>query len=135
MWFHLLEQGDLAYTREPLCAFRRHREQQSAVNDRAGLATNELLLFYGHYATRPGSSRKVHFSALFALRRSRRKNPGSFPAELFEVEQSLIRQLGNGWYWFHLIRYRVARPFWGLRRWVEKMSVRAELSAGKRAGT
>jgi glycosyltransferase involved in cell wall biosynthesis len=32
MWFHLLEQGDFGFLREPLCAFRRHRSQQTIVN-------------------------------------------------------------------------------------------------------
>jgi hypothetical protein len=32
MWFHLLEQGDLAYTRLPLCCFRLHSGQQSKSN-------------------------------------------------------------------------------------------------------
>ena len=29
MWFHLLEQGDFAYTRQPLCCFRVHAGQQT----------------------------------------------------------------------------------------------------------
>ena len=32
MWFHLLEQGSLAYIDEPLCSFRVHDEQQTAKN-------------------------------------------------------------------------------------------------------
>jgi len=32
MWFHLLEQGHLAYINEPLCSFRRHERQQTKMN-------------------------------------------------------------------------------------------------------
>ena len=34
MWFHLLEKGDFAYIREPLCAFRIHPRQQT-INNRS----------------------------------------------------------------------------------------------------
>ena len=37
-WIHLLQRGNLAYTSEPLCAFRRHPLQQTEVNR---LATGE----------------------------------------------------------------------------------------------
>jgi glycosyltransferase involved in cell wall biosynthesis len=33
MWFHLLEQGDLACLEEPLCSFRVHGRQQTQVNE------------------------------------------------------------------------------------------------------
>jgi len=120
MWFHLLEQGDLAYTREPLCAFRQHARQQSAVNDSRGLAWKEHLLFFGSYATKPWLPRKARFSVLFALRRWRRKNPGSFHAELFDTDQRLALQLGKGWYGFYWIRYKLTNPFCNLKRWIEK---------------
>ncbi len=32
MWFHLLEQGSFAFVNEPLCSFRIHGKQQTAVN-------------------------------------------------------------------------------------------------------
>jgi len=133
MWFHLLEQGDLAYTREPLCAFRQHAQQQSAVNDNKGLAWKEHLLFFSSYATKPWLSRKVRFSALFALRRSRQKKPGPFHAELLDTEQRLINQLGKGWYWFYWIHYKLTHPFCNLKRAMEKAFVRHRLPAGKEA--
>jgi hypothetical protein len=34
MWFYLLEKGDFAYIREPLCAFRVHPRQQT-INNRS----------------------------------------------------------------------------------------------------
>ncbi len=133
MWFHLLEQGDLAYTREPLCAFRQHARQQSAVNDDQGLAWKEHLLFFSNYATKPGFSRKVRFSALFALRRSRRKKPDPFHRELLDTEKRLINQLGKTWYALHSIWYKLTIPLHNLKRAMEKAFVRTRLPAGKEA--
>jgi glycosyltransferase involved in cell wall biosynthesis len=51
MWFHLLEQGCFSYIEEPLCAFRKHRRQQTE-KDRGSLApareNRELLRRYLH---------------------------------------------------------------------------------------
>ena len=116
MWFQLLEKGNLAYAREPLCAFRQHARQQSAVNDNEGRAWREHLLFFGGYAVRPGIPQRARFSALFNLRRSRRKNPASFDRDLQKTEQALARQLGEGWYWVHWLRRRLTRPFYNLKR-------------------
>jgi len=41
MWFHLLEQGNLAYTREALCCFRVHAKQQSTSNAKRQVGENE----------------------------------------------------------------------------------------------
>ncbi|MGD0815395.1 MAG: glycosyltransferase family 2 protein [Verrucomicrobiota bacterium] len=128
MWFHLLEQGDLAYTREPLCAYRLHARQQSAVNDNEGVAWKEHLLFFSRYATKPGFSRQARFSALFALRRSRQKKPGPFHAELLDTEHRLASQLGGIWYALHWIWYRLTIPLRNLRRSMEKALIRARLS-------
>ncbi len=49
MWFHLLEKGRLAYIREPLCAFRIHEEQQTAVNAKEQRAEFENLKLYESY--------------------------------------------------------------------------------------
>ncbi len=51
MWFHLLEQGCLAYIVDPLCAMRRHTQQQTE-KDKTSLApaleNRELLRRYLH---------------------------------------------------------------------------------------
>jgi glycosyltransferase involved in cell wall biosynthesis len=124
MWFYLLERGGLVYTREPLCAFRQHFHQFSAVNDREGLAWKEHLAFFSNYATRPDFSRKVRFSALFALRRARRKNPGPFYEDILETENLLNQELGKRWYWLYWLRYKLSRPFYNLKRSMTKISNR-----------
>ena len=96
MWFYLLETGGLACTREPLCAFRQHAQQQSALNDTFGLARREQTLFFASCATKPWLPRKIHFSSLFALRRARQKHPGAAnPETLVEQERRLINEVGR----------------------------------------
>ena len=131
MWFYLLEKGDLAYTREPLCAFRQHARQQSAVNDACGLARKEHALFFTHSLANPWMPRKARFSALFAMRRLRRKTPTAVGPELLEAEQRLAVQLGQGWYLFHWMLYRLAVPFHNLNRSIRIRKARF-ISACKR---
>src|ERR1019366_10452478 len=50
MWFHLLEKGGLAYTREPLCAFRCHPLQQTERNTASGVAWKEHARFISSHA-------------------------------------------------------------------------------------
>jgi Glycosyl transferase family 2 len=120
MWFHLLEQGDLVYTREPLCAFRQHARQQSIVNDTAGVVRQEQASFFATYATQPQFPRRTRFSTLFELRRSRQKRPHEANSEMREWERRLTSQLGQGWYLFYWTCYRVTRPFQNLDRSIRK---------------
>ena len=124
MWFHLLEKGDLACAREPLCGFRQHARQQSAFNDATGLAGKERTLFFAGYATRPWLPRRICFFPLFALRRARQKRPGVADPEMFEQERHLISKLGRGWYLFYLMFYKLANPFRNLNRSIRKRLIR-----------
>jgi hypothetical protein len=120
MWFHLLEHGDLVYTREPLCAFRQHSRQQSMVNDSAGMVRQEQAFLFATYATQPQFPRRTRFSTLFELRRSRQKHPGEANSEMREWERRLTSQLGRGWYLFYWTCYRLTRPFHNLDRSIRK---------------
>lgn len=60
MWCHLLEQGRLAYLSEPLCAFRRHSEQQTQHNLRAHTTLYDTNLLLQDYLSKPG----LNFSRL-----------------------------------------------------------------------
>jgi glycosyltransferase involved in cell wall biosynthesis len=122
MWFHLLENGDLACTREPLCAFRRHARQQSALNDASGLTRQEHALFFVNYAMKEWLPAKSKFSALYALRRLRRKTPGPISPELSEAGDRLSAQLGRGNYLFHWMFYKLTIPLKNLNRSMEKKS-------------
>ena len=49
MWFHLLEQGDFAYTRQPLCCFRVHAGQQTKANAARQVGENEHGRLFRRY--------------------------------------------------------------------------------------
>lgn len=54
MWFHLLEKGDFAYIREPLCAFRIHPRQQTINNRSSPLSVlNDVFQLNEEYLRKP----------------------------------------------------------------------------------
>jgi hypothetical protein len=123
MWFHMLEKGDLAYTREPLCAFRCHPRQQTERNAASGVAAREHAVFFSSYAVQPWLPRKAVFPILFHLRRSRRKNAGATDAEMLACEQRLTEHWGQGWRWrcwLYGIRHGAAKPFRNLAHSAQK---------------
>jgi glycosyltransferase involved in cell wall biosynthesis len=123
MWFHLLEKGDLVYTREPLSAFRCHPGQQTALNRSNGIAPRECLMFFSDYAARSRPPREAVFSLLFHLRRWRRREPAAVNSQLKECEQRLIGFLGVKWRWSYgsyCVQYRASRPFRNLVHSIEK---------------
>jgi glycosyltransferase involved in cell wall biosynthesis len=127
MWFHLLEKGGLAYTGEPLCAFRCHPGQESGRNEASGIGAREHWFFYD-CAAQPWVPRKAVFPLLFHLRRHlrrerRRKGAGSIAPELLERERRLIGRGGQRWRWFcflYYIRYRVTKPIRNFRHALER---------------
>jgi glycosyltransferase involved in cell wall biosynthesis len=122
MWLHLLEHGDLAYTREPLCSFRRHCLQQTAINQTNGIPAREWPLILRAYLGSARFPRKLGFTICHRLRRSRRG--GSLdvlsPAELAELEERLLREMGGGWYFLHWCGFIIKRPFENLAHSVRK---------------
>jgi glycosyltransferase involved in cell wall biosynthesis len=127
MWFHLLEHGDLAYTREPLCAFRCHASQRAERNTSSGLGWKEHAVFLSDYAVQPWLPRRVVFPLLFHLRRSRQKKPGLTNQDLIEREHRLASRWGRGWslfYCLYYIYYRLTKPFFNLRHSLEKRQFR-----------
>jgi hypothetical protein len=117
MWFHLLEKGDLVYTREPLCAFRCHSDQQTEMNTASGVGNREHAVFFSNYASQPWLPRKVVLPLLCYLRRKRRANPGETTSEWPDCEQRLIKRFGKGlaWHYFiYYVWYKVTKPFLNL---------------------
>ncbi len=49
MWFYLLEKGDFAHIKEPLCAFRIHPSQQSARNTNTKSAIDDIFRLNAEY--------------------------------------------------------------------------------------
>lgn len=114
MWFHLLEKGDLVYTREPLCAFRVHSRSKTNSNTASGVGRREHAVFYSLYAIQPWLPRNIVLPHLCGLRRQRRKHPETTTPEILECEQRLITRFGQGWqkaYFIHYLWYKITKPF------------------------
>lgn len=112
MWCHLLLGGQLVYTSKPLCCFRRHPAQQSAVNKQNRVGERELLLLMDRYVDHPAIQRSVR--------------PGSFAHRqlLFRhsyYAQKAARALVAGrlpahWFWICWFLHKITRPGKNLRR-------------------
>jgi glycosyltransferase involved in cell wall biosynthesis len=119
MWCHLLKQGDLIYTKEPLCMFRCHTQQQTEANRRQQIGRKEHILLFKDYfdyyvpkdAWLPAAERKYLFTRIFYTRKRR-----SEAVEAVLVEQKLMSKLGRKWYILYWFRHRITRPFGNLRR-------------------
>jgi glycosyltransferase involved in cell wall biosynthesis len=127
-WFHLLEKGDFVYTREPLCCFRQHAEQQSNVNAATARGHWESLELLEEYRARPYNKvrgvRWRQFNRLYALRK-KRKRSGTAPAEWLEMERHLSARISRSWYLAYWVRRRMTRPFDNLVDWLEGRRQRA----------
>ncbi len=100
MWFHLLERGDLAYTPESLCCFRRHEQQQTAVNRELRVGEREGLALLLEYAYKPWIDRSLFRERMFRELYYYRRQAPSVQAEL-ESPEELMGLLGRGWYlWY-----------------------------------
>jgi glycosyltransferase involved in cell wall biosynthesis len=117
MWFHLLEKGGLAYTREPLCSFRRHSGQQTEVNKTSKIGEEEAVRLFGEYHGKPYlKSKGFHarlFTRIYHLRKRRRRG-ARLPEGLLQVELDLSAQMGRFWYAVYWARRRITRPFQNL---------------------
>lgn len=123
-WAHLLEQGDLAYVSRPLCAFRRHNEQQTAVNTRTRAAEQEGLRLYAKYLpllqehiANGGSRHAVRcavFRSLYFARKTRDRTP-----EARTCENTLSAYLTPQGYFFHWLLHRLTKPFSNLQKLVK----------------
>jgi glycosyltransferase involved in cell wall biosynthesis len=133
MWFHLLERGDLAYTREPLCAFRCHPLQQTERNSSAGISWKEHARFIASRAVDPRFPRAVAFPILFHLRRWRGRNPDADSEEMLDWQRRLAARWGTGWrwhYWLYCLRYRSAKPFRNFAHSAQKRLFRHQFKPG-----
>lgn len=53
MWFHLLEQGELACVPEPLCAIRRHAGQMTMHSIKSGALVEDNVRLFEEYGDKP----------------------------------------------------------------------------------
>lgn len=117
MWFHLLEQGRLAYLDQPLCAFRQHPAQQTEANRRSGDSVDEDLVLLERYCARPWMADvmapQVRFTRLYYLR----SRPGERAAA---TRAELAKAMGWRSYAVCWLRHKLTRPYYNLRRSVRK---------------
>jgi glycosyltransferase involved in cell wall biosynthesis len=120
MWFHLLERGDLAYTNEPLCAFRRHARQQTAVNN-ATFSIRESLMLVATYGRKPWIPARQRLDILYRARRGLRRDPAAAP-QFRELEKRYASEAGKPDYFSAGLKYAVVRPLENLKRSLQKRS-------------
>jgi hypothetical protein len=128
MWLRLLEQGDLAYTTEPLCCFRKHPHQQTEVNQTAQLGRDEALRLFREYHHQPGlrakGFRRRLFSQLYDLKKRHKRDP-RLPEEVLAIERELSAQMNRLWYAVYWSRRRITQPFHNLQRWHRRHPLQA----------
>jgi glycosyltransferase involved in cell wall biosynthesis len=117
MWFYLLEQGDLGYIAEPLCAFRRHPAQQTQVNARTGAAADEQMVLFERTVCKSWMVHRVSARAMFVQIYYLRKDYGDRAKPICD---EMIRRLGFGTYAKQWVIHKITRPFLNLRRSVKR---------------
>lgn len=114
MWLHLLEQGALVYTPEPLCAFRRHPLQQTESNKKMLTDKNEYLRLMIDYGRRPllagRDMRSVEFQRLYESRRF------LHDAAVATVRPQLMQRLGRPAYCTRWLLRKLTNPFSALAK-------------------
>jgi glycosyltransferase involved in cell wall biosynthesis len=118
-WFHLLEQGGFAYLAEPLCAFRRHAAQQTAVNRQSGAHVQDELMLAWHWLFRPwlgtmAGRRRVWFNQIYNLRKHHAAQAGHLTGDI-------MARLTVKWYAAYWIEHKISSPFKNLCRWLRKI--------------
>jgi glycosyltransferase involved in cell wall biosynthesis len=113
MWFHLLEQGRLAYLAEPLIAYRVHPNQATKEHHRTGVSADESLMMVTDYYRQPWLAAAATRRMLFAQIYSLRKQYGTRAAQ---ITGDMMSQLGPGGYALGWMRRKVVRPFEKLSR-------------------
>jgi glycosyltransferase involved in cell wall biosynthesis len=93
MWFHLLEKGDFAYIREPLCAFRIHPRQQTINNRSSPLSVlndvfqlNEEYLCKQYITINKLGKFFIEYDSLYRAWKLYRSNQISKQAAIQEIE-------------------------------------------------
>jgi len=125
-WFRLLEKGDLAYSSEPLCSFRKHALQQTQKNSADGISEVEALSLFEEYGSKVDRIMKDlpwrRFNKLYDLRKKRRRK-GGLSKELAEWEKIFSQEISRTLYYAYCFRRIPQRIFINLRRLLLKSLV------------
>jgi glycosyltransferase involved in cell wall biosynthesis len=107
-WIYLIGDGKLAYTSTPLCAFRRHPQQQTEINRQTmngQIEHRRLIQRYQHYFIRRREHKVDVFDRLYRLRKKK-----NLPPDELEFMKLLASMLGDSYhsYW---LRHKLVQPF------------------------
>jgi glycosyltransferase involved in cell wall biosynthesis len=111
MWFHLLRAGELVYTPESLCAFRRHDSQQSNVNRISGGHSGELAELVAAYADTARQLDDPDSLTAWSYRLHRLERT----AEVQAMQREIDARLGAARHW-RRFAYALGRPMSNLSR-------------------
>jgi hypothetical protein len=126
-WFHLLMSGGMAYTSVPLCAFRHHGSQQTALNRPSGIAAAENVRILIRYAAVFGvatdslAMRRRIFRHIYYCRKDRERR-----AIAAAVTAEREAHLPGLWYPLCWVLHRVCKPFENLSRWFGQRRLAAQ---------
>lgn len=129
MWFHLCMEHDLVYTRQPLCCFRRHPDQQTELNSKSENTRFEGVRLFLDYFSGLNQSKSVemglteYYRLLFVQIRKIKKADNLQEEQLQQLAR-LKQMLPARWYFFCWAHYRLFRPFQNLRRSLKKRTDR-----------
>lgn len=119
-WFHLLQHGSFVYEPTPLCAFRVHGRQQTAVNRAQAIgAVESLRLTARHLPQLPrevlsrGARNRIVFRTLHYSRKRSPRTP-----EILGAERRLEARLSRTARVACWLAHRASRPAQNLLRWV-----------------
>jgi glycosyltransferase involved in cell wall biosynthesis len=117
MWFALLESGDLVYTPEVLCSFRKHQQQQTHFNSMDGTLPDEAARLLWAYHEKPYLQsldvNKLLFRQVYVLRKKRRPINQA-------MEAVMMAELGKLAYAEYWVRHKISRPWENLQHSVRK---------------
>lgn len=121
LWFHLLLAGPLVHLATPLVGFRRHQQQQTAVNLRSDLPQLELIRLCERYWAEPAirtilppsglAAQKMIFRQVYYARKTRPKTLALTAA----LARFATRQR-RGWLPYLWLWHRLTRPLENLWR-------------------
>jgi glycosyltransferase involved in cell wall biosynthesis len=122
MWFHLLEKGDLVYTPEILCCFRRHEQQQTELNHINQVGDRESWRLFVAHSGKPylqSRFRKALFNQLYQIRKHLKRNKRQ-DADMLQAEHEMSAKMGKSMYAAYWLQRRITIPFSNLHRSIKK---------------
>lgn len=134
MWLHLLADADLVYTRMPLCCFRRHGSQQTAMNHEAQAGRTEMVQLLKEYLPILDRNKlqRLNFLArkrMLFLAHYHLSKKTHAQQDLFAELSWLRDQISPPWRFACWLSYRITRPIDKLRNSIRKRYVRLRLSS------